>query len=105
MAFGATVSEFTVPLALGLHARAAPLARFTATTRLRVCPPMLVNAPHTYIVLPERTSAFTVLFAVGFQNCAVAVAESRAATNIRVEPPIVLKLPPAYTSPPESTIE
>jgi hypothetical protein len=57
-------------------------------------PPMPVNHPPAYTVVPETASVSTELFAFGFQAVAFPVATSRAATRLRRLPPMLLNPPP-----------
>jgi hypothetical protein len=45
---------YTGPFAFGFHVVARAVLASKAAILFRVCPPMLVNAPPAYTVLPER---------------------------------------------------
>src|SRR5205823_2164553 len=97
-----SASAPTVLLALASHVVARAVDVVIAAIRLRVWPPIVVNAPPAYSrPLPLSSArALTVLPALGSQLVAVPVDVAIAATRLRVVAPFtVVNAPPAYRTP------
>lgn len=82
----------------GFQAVACPVASFIAATFVLATesPPMLVNCPPTYTLVPETAISATVPFAFGFQAAFAAPAPVvlSFAARFRALPPMLVNAPP-----------